>query len=64
MNYQYLNKSVLNKSDFIIKLFTIILINLHEFPIIKIRSRGETPLVNGLILQNSGFYIRDCVSIR
>ena len=22
--------------------------NLHEFPIIKIRSRGENPLVNGL----------------
>ena len=55
MNIHQLNKSVLNKSDFTIKLFTIILINLHEFPIIKIRSRGETPLVNGLILQNSGF---------
>ena len=59
MNFQQLNKSVLNKSDFTIKLFTIMLINLHKFPIIKIRSRGETPLVSGLILQNSGFYIRD-----
>ena len=35
------------------------LTNLHEFPIIKIRSRVETPLVNGLILQNLGFHIRD-----
>ena len=59
MNIQQLNKSVLNKSDFTIKLFTIMLINLHEFPIIKIRSREETPLVNCLILQNSGFYIID-----
>ena len=59
MNFQQLNKSVLTMSDFTIKLFIIMLINLHEFPIIKIRSRGETPLLNGLILQNSGFYIRD-----
>ena len=51
-------KMLHNKSDFYNKLLTIIIINLHKFPIISLCSRGETPLANGLNFPNFGLLYR------